>query len=320
MLNKIVLAAEPLHPAATRLFKENVEFRIASSPDPAVVAREIKGVHGLAVRLSKVTPEIIEAADVLEVIGRGGVGVDNIDLPSASRKGISVVYTPEANAVSVAEHVLGVVFEMAKGYSRLDRETRAGNWGARDQKFGRELTGLTFGFIGIGRIGAIAARKCRGAFDARIVAYDPYARPEVVAELDATLVGSIDDLLRQSDVVTLHVPLTPETKGLIGKRELALMKPTAYLVNASRGTIVDEDALADALKGGVIAGAALDVFAQEPVPAGHALASVPNLLLTPHSASLTVEAADRMASTMAEEMLTVLRGEKPRFVANREVP
>jgi D-3-phosphoglycerate dehydrogenase / 2-oxoglutarate reductase len=315
MLRKVVLAAQPLLPSATKLFEENTEYRIASSPDPSVIAREIKGVHALAVRLSKVTAEMIEAADALEVIGRNGAGVDNIDLDAATRRGIPVVFTPEANSVSVAEHVLGVALSMAKGYNRLDQATRAGNWGERD-KLGRELTGLTFGFIGLGRIGALAARKCKGAFDAQIVAFDPYARADVVAELGATLVGSIDDLLRQSDVVSLHVPLTPETKGLIGARELALMKPTAYLINASRGTVVDEDALAEGLRGGAIAGAALDVFGQEPLPAGHPLSKAPNLLLTPHAASLTVEAMNRMATTMATEMITVLAGDKPRYVAN----
>ncbi len=318
MVKKIVLAPQPLHPAAARLFQESAEYRVASSPEPAVVAREMRGVHALAVRLSRITAEVIDAAESLQVIGRNGVGLDNVDVAAATRRGVAVVYTPDANSVSVAEHVLGVALAMSKGYLRLDRETRTGNWGARE-KLGRELTGRTFGFIGLGRIGTLTARKCRGAFDARIVAYDPYARPEVVAELGATMAGSIDDLLQRADVVSLHVPLTPETKGLIGARELALMKSTAYLINASRGTVVDEEALAAALRNGTIAGAALDVFGEEPLPAAHQLYDVPNLLLTPHTAALTEEAMERMATSMASDVLAVLRGEKPRYVANPEV-
>ena len=318
MLNKVVLAPQPLHPAAAKLFRENAEYRVATSPEPEVVAREVRGVHALAVRLSRITAEVIEAAESLEVIGRNGVGLDNVDVSAATRHGVAVVYTPDANSVSVAEHVLGVALAMSKGYLRLDRETRAGNWGARE-KLGRELTGRTFGFIGLGRIGTLAARRCKGAFDARIVAHDPYARAEVVAELGATLVGSIDELLRLSDVVSLHVPLITETKGLIGARELAQMKPTAYLINASRGTVVDEEALAAALRNGTIAGAALDVFGEEPLPASHPLYDVPNLLLTPHTAALTEEAMERMATTMAADVLAVLRGEKPRYLANPEV-
>jgi len=318
MARKIVLAAQPLHPVATALLQEQTEFRVASSPDPSVVAREIKGVHGLAVRLSPVTAEIIDAADCLEVIGRNGVGVDNIDMAAATRRGIPVVYTPEANTVSVAEHVLGVALALAKKYPLMDRETRLGHWSVRDQ-YGRELTGRTFGFIGLGRIGSLAARKCKGAFDAEILAYDPYLKPEKAAAAGATLLGSLDELLARSDVVSIHVPLTPETRGLIGARELAMMKPTAYLINASRGSIVDEVALADALRRGTIAGAALDVFEQEPLPPNHHLCGVPNLLLTPHSAALTEEAVERMASTLARGMLAVLNGEQPQFVANPQV-
>ncbi|MHB1162320.1 MAG: hydroxyacid dehydrogenase, partial [Chloroflexota bacterium] len=274
MLEKIVLAAQPLHPVATRLFSENAIYRVASAPDPVTMAREVRGVHAIAVRLSLVPAEVIEAADSLEVIGRNGVGVDNIDMVAATRRGIPVVNTPDANALSVAEHVLGAALALARGYNRLDRETRSGSWGARE-KYGRELTGVTFGFIGLGRIGSLAARKCKGAFDAKIVAYDPYVRPEVAGELGAKLVGSLDELLMESDVVSLHVSLTAETKGLMGARELGLMKRSAYLINASRGMVVDEEALVEALKAGTIAGAALDVFGQEPLPADSPLCNVP---------------------------------------------
>lgn len=318
MARKVVLAAQPLNPLATGLLQEQVELRVAGSPEPALLAREMSGVHGLIVRLSRVTAEVIESADQLEVIGRTGVGLDNIDVAAASRRGIPVVYTPDANTISVAEHVLGAVLALARNYPVADRETRSGNWAVRE-RYGHELTGKTFGFVGLGRIGCLAARKCRGAFDAEVLAYDPYLPPSAAADLGVTLVDSLEELLRRADVVSLHVPLTAETVGLIGARQLSLMKPTAYLVNASRGSVVDEEALVDALRRGIIAGAALDVFAKEPLPADSALCSVPNLLLTPHNAALTEEAMERVLRTVVADMLAVLNGKRPLYVANPEV-
>ncbi len=318
MGKKTVLLAQPLAPLAMDLLRQEVELQVASSPDPSVLVDEIKGKHGLIVRLSRATAEVIAAGDRLEVIGRTGVGVDNVDLDAATKHGVPVCYTPDANTISVAEHVLGVVLTLAKNFHTLDRATREGNWAARD-RYGFELTGRTFGFIGLGKIGSLAARMCRGAFDAHVLAFDPYLAPSAAADLGVTLVGSLDELLQRSDVVSLHVPLTPETVGLIGARELAMMKPTAYLVNASRGSVVEEKALADALSRAVIAGAALDVYEKEPLPSDSPLLAVPNLLLTPHSAALTHEAMERVLRTMVADVLAVLRGETPRYVANREV-
>lgn len=318
MARKVVLCAQPPNQLARSLLEEQVEVRVASSPDPTVVAREIKGAHGLFVRLSKITAEVIAAGDKLEVIGRTGVGLDNIDVAAATAHGVPVVFTPDANTISVAEHVVGAAMALARRYSYMDQQVRAGNWAAREQ-YVRELTGCTFGFVGLGRIGSLAAQKCRGAFDATILAYDPYLPPERAKALGIALADSLEELLRRSDVVSIHVPLTKETTGLIGARELAMMKPTAYLINAARGSIVDEEALAEALKEGTIAGAALDVFAKEPAPADHPLYSIPNCILTPHNAALTHEAMDRVVRTMVGDMLAILNGEAPRYVANPEV-
>lgn len=318
MAKKVVLCAQPPGQLARSLLEEQVEVRVASSPEPAVVAQEIEGAHGLFVRLSKITAEVIAAGDKLEVIGRTGVGLDNIDVAAATAHGVPVVYTPDANTISVAEHVVGTAMALARRYSYMDQQVRAGNWAAREQ-YVSELTGRTFGFVGVGRIGSLAARKCRGAFDATILAYDPYLTPEKAKAMDLELVASLEELLRRSDVVSIHVPLTKETTGLIGARELAMMKPTAYLINAARGSIVDEEALAEALKKGVIAGAALDVFAREPAPADHPLYAIPNCLLTPHNAALTYEAMDRVIRTMVADMLAVLSGQTPRYAANPEV-
>jgi D-3-phosphoglycerate dehydrogenase / 2-oxoglutarate reductase len=275
-------------------------------------------VHGLVVTLSRVTEEVIAAGRELEVIGRTGVGLDNIDVAAATRCGIPVVYTPGANTVSVAEHVLGVALALARKYPQLDREPRAGNWGVRDQ-LGCELTGKTFGFVGLGRIGQLTARKVKGAFGAEILAYDPYLPSGAAPDLGAIVLDGLDDLLWRSDVISIHVPLTLETRGMIGVRELAIMKTGAFLINAARGPVVDEEALADALRSGTIAGAALDVFSDEPLGVNHPLYGVPNLLLTPHMAGMTVEAINTTARWMVADILAVLDGRHPEYVANPEV-
>jgi len=315
---KVVLFAQPPNDAVKALFGDQVEMRIASSPEPAVVAKEIKGAHGLFVRLSKTTAELIAAGDQLQVIGRTGVGLDNIDVPAATKHGVAVVFTPDANTISVAEYVVGSSIALARQYCKQNAEVRKGNWAVREQ-YVRELHGCTFGFIGLGRIGSLAAHKCQGAFDAKTIAYDPYLTPERAKAMGVELVGTIEEVLRTADVVSIHVPLTKETTNLIGAKELAMMKPTAYLISAARGSIVDEAALADALKNSVIAGAAVDVFGQEPPAADNPLYSAPNSILTPHTAALTHEAMDRVYQSVVADMLAVLNGQTPKYAANPEV-
>jgi len=315
---KVVLATQKLHPVGMALLEERVELRIASSLDPATLACEVPGAHALVVRMGRITEEVIAAGTSLQVIGQNAVGLDNIDVAAATRRGIPVVHTPGANSVSVAEYVIGAVLTLARRFPLMDREMRAGNWLVRNQ-WGRELSGCTFGVIGLGHIGSLVARRCRAAFDAEILALDPYLPPAQAAALEITLADSLDELLRRSDVVSLHVPLTAETEGLLGARELALMKPTAYLINAARGPVVDEAALAAALRRGTIAGAAVDVYSQEPPPPEHPLWTAPNLLLTPHIGALTDEAMGRMARTMVTDVLAVLEGRRPRYIANPEV-
>lgn len=318
MSKKTVLASQQLNPLAMELLRDQVEVRVATNPKPSTLAREVVGAHAIVLRLGEVTAEVIAAADRLEVIGRNGVGLDAVDLAAATARGIAVVYTPDANSVSVAEHVVGAALALARNYPTVDREIKAGNWAIRE-RFNRELHGATFGFVGLGRIGSLAARMCRGAFDAEILAYDPYLEPEAATRAEATLVPSLEELLRRADVVSLHVALTPQTTGLIGARELEMMKPTAYLVNASRGPVVDERALVEALRSGTIAGAALDVFETEPISAAHPLCSLPNVVLTPHNAAQTREASERVTRTLMGDLLAVLSGRKPRYLANPEV-
>lgn len=318
MERAIVLATGKLHPAAEAVLEGRVELRQSSDIQTATIAREVVGASALIVRQGQITEEVVYAGTSLRVIGYNGAGLDSIDVAAATRRGIPVVHTPEANSTSVAEYVLGAVLALARDYSTKDREVRRGNWSVRD-RYGHELQGRTFGFVGFGRIGSLAARRCRAAFDAEILAYDPFLQPERALQAEATLVEKLEDLLRRSDVVSLHVPLTASTRGLIGARELALMKPTAYLVNAARGSVVDEAALAQALRLGAIAGAALDVFAQEPMPVEHPLYGVPRLLLTPHIGALTEEAMERMARTLASDVLALLEGRSARYLANPEL-
>jgi D-3-phosphoglycerate dehydrogenase len=253
------------------------------------------------------------------VIARHGVGVDNIDLAAATRRRVPVAYTPDANRVSVAEHVLAVMAALAKRLVEYDAATRRGAWDVRNSYGAIDLAGKTLGVVGVGRIGATVARKAAAAFDMRVVGYDPHLPPGAVTDCCAEEARSLEDLLAASDAVTLHVPLTPRTRGLIGARELALMRASAILVNTSRGGVVDEAALGDALAAGRPRGAALDVFEREPVDPRHPLFALPNVLVTPHTAALTAECAARMAAGAARAIAAVLDGGRPDDVVNPEV-
>lgn len=314
-----VLIVQPIHESGVALLQEHFDVAVASDPSVETVIREIQGVEGVVVRTAPFTREIMEAAPELKVIARHGVGVDNIDVKAATERGIVVCYTPEANAVSVAEHTLIAMGALAKRVLQHDRATREGRWEVRNEYRAFDLSGKTLGLVGIGRIGSQVARKARAAFDMEVIAYDPYARPEAAEALGIALEDDLDRLLSRADVLSLHTPLTPETRGLIDQRRLSLMKPSALLINFARGGIVDEQALYEALKQGTIAGAALDVFEQEPPPADHPLYALDNVLLSPHSAALTAECVVRMATGAAEGVRDVLLGRTPRWVVNPEV-
>lgn len=315
---KQVLLPQRIHRAGEALLRAATDVFIPPDTEEATLVANIPGKHGLVVRTARITASVIEAGDSLQVIGRHGVGYDNIDVATATRRGIPVVITPEANVESVAEHTVGCLLALAKRIGEADRELRRGNFGARLTHTGSELHGKTLGLVGLGRIGCRVAEICRAAFAMRLLAYDPYVAPEHAAELCVELVGDLDALLAAADFVSLHAPLTAETRGLIGARQLATMKRTAYLVNTARGGLVDEAALIEALRAGSIAGAALDVFAQEPPPADSPLWALDNVIVTPHMASHTQEGLRRMAVDVAEEVLRVLRGERPKWVVNPE--
>lgn len=235
---------------------------------------------------TRVTAEVLDRAARLKVIGRAGIGVDNIDVPRATRLGILVLNAPAGNSISAAELTFALLLALARGIPRADRSVREGRW-ERSQK-GVECHGKTLGLVGCGRIGAEVARRAR-AFGMRVVAYDPYLSPERAREVGAELV-TLPDLLEESDFVSIHAPLTEETRGLIGRAELARMKRSAFLLNMARGGIVDEAELAEGLRKKTIAGAALDVFEMEPPPRDHPLLALENVILTPHLGAATSEA------------------------------
>ncbi|MBU2260349.1 MAG: hydroxyacid dehydrogenase [Proteobacteria bacterium] len=317
-MKKKILIVQPIHESGVRVFDDRFEVRVASDPSVATVIKEIKGVEGVVVRMAPFTREIIEAADALKVIGRHGVGVDTIDVKAATERGIIVVNTPNANAISVAEHTVTAIGALAKRMVVYDRATREGRWEIRNSYKAADLDGKTLGLVGIGRIGSMVAKRA-AAFNMKVIAFDPYVKPEAAGELGVVLCTRMDDVFRQADVVSLHTPLTPETRGFVNEAKLRLMKPTAFLVNFSRGEVVDEKALYEALKTGVIAGAAIDVYDPEPPLKDNPLFELENIILSPHSAALTQECVIRMATGAAEGVVEVLTGKRPQFVVNPEV-
>jgi D-3-phosphoglycerate dehydrogenase len=318
-MKKKILIVQAIHERGVQVFDDRFEVRVASDPSVATVVREIKGVEGVVVRTAPFPREIIEAADALKVIGRHGVGVDNIDVKAATEKGIVVVNTPNANATSVAEHTLTAIGALAKQMTVYNREMRVGKWEIRNSYRAVDLDGKTLGLVGVGRIGSMVARRAAAAFNMKVIAFDPYITPEKGREMGVTLVSTSDEIFRQADVISLHTPLTPETRGFVNAARLRLMKPTAFLVNFSRGEVVDEKALYQALKSGVIAGAAIDVFDPEPPLNDNPLFELDNIILSPHSAALTQECVIRMATGAAEGVVEVLTGMPPQFVVNPEV-
>lgn len=268
---------------------------------------------------TKVTADVLKAAARCIVVGRAGVGVDNIDIKAATDLGIVVAYTPEENSISVAEHVIGLMLCMARKLPAADDSVKRGEWN-RMGFLGTELFGKTLGVIGMGRIGARVALRAK-PFGMRIIGYDPYLTKNHfnITETHAQLVD-LDTLLKESDFITIHLPLTPETKHMIDEKALAKMKPTAYLVNTSRGPVVKEGALYDALSKGKIAGAALDVREQEPPPKDSPLNKLDNVLLTPHVAAFTKEAQNKVVESLGEDVDRVLSGKPALRFANFPSP
>jgi len=269
-----------------------------STPTPASLPSELATADGLVVRsATRVTAELLDGADRLRVVGRAGVGVDNIDVEAATHRGVLVMNTPGGNAVSVAEHTLALMLALARSVPQSNASIHAGRW--EKSSSGTELRGKTLGLLGLGRVGTEVARRAR-ALEMKVLAHDPYVTPAAARELDVELVPLVD-LLRRSDVISLHTSLGPSTEKIINASAIAKMKPGTRLINCARGELIDEAALADALRSGHLAGAAVDTFAQEP-PKNSPLLALPNLIATPHIAGSTAEAQEEVGTLIAQQV------------------
>lgn len=308
-----ILVAEPLAPEGLDLLHSEHEVDVLTGVPRSELLDALPGYNALIVRSSvQVDAEAISAGRNLQVIGRAGVGVDNIDLRAATGAGITVVNAPTGNTIAAAEHTLALLLALARHVSAADASLRSGEW-RRSAFTGRELRGKVLGIVGLGKIGLAVADRARG-LEMEIVGNDPYVTEEA-ADRHGIRLMALPELLATADVVTVHVPLTRTTRGLIGAPELARMKPEALLVNVARGGVVDEEALADALDAGALGGAAVDVFATEP-PTGSRLLSSPRTVLTPHLGASTAEAQTRVAVEAAQQVLDVLAGRPARYAVN----
>ncbi|OPZ21674.1 MAG: D-3-phosphoglycerate dehydrogenase [candidate division BRC1 bacterium ADurb.BinA364] len=263
---------------------------------------------------TQVTRDVLAAGKKLKVVGRAGVGVDNVDLDEATHRGIIVMNTPDGNTLSTAEHTISMMLAMARRIPFADRTMKAGRW-EKKSITGVEMFDKTLGICGLGRIGREVARRA-AAFGMKIVGYDPFFSKDAAEKLQIELVDDVDDLVKAADIITVHTPMTPETKGLIDKRRIEIAKPGVMIVNCARGGIVDEQALLDGLKSGKVAGAALDVFETEPLAEDHPFRAMDNVVLTPHLAASTTEAQENVARDVARQIADALRGTVVRNAVN----
>ena len=297
-----VLISDDLSPAAVQIFRDrgiDVDFQPALGRDKDALLGAIGQYDGLAIRsATKVTEKVIAAATRLRVIGRAGIGVDNVDIPAASKKGIIVMNTPFGNSITTAEHAIAMMFAVARQIPEANASTHAGKW-EKARFMGVELTGKTLGVIGAGNIGSIVCDRARG-LRMKVIAYDPFLGQDRADQLGVEKVG-LDDLLARADVITLHVPLTDATRNILSAEAIARTKPGVRIVNCARGGLIDEDALAAAIRSGHVAGAALDVFATEPATESP-LFNLPGVVCTPHLGASTTEAQENVALQIAEQM------------------
>ncbi len=302
-----ILVTEPIADAGIEILRSagnEVDVRIGLSPFE--LQQAVAGAHALIVRsATTVDADVLAAGSDLVVVGRAGIGVDNVDVAAATRRGVMVVNAPQSNILSAAEHAMALLLAQARNVPQAHAALTAGKW-ERSRWEGVELHGKTLGVIGLGRVGALVAQRAH-AFGMRLCAYDPYVSSERARQMGVALT-SLEDLMARSDFVTVHLPKTPETIGLIGKDLLAAAKPGLRIVNTARGGIIDEDALAEAVRSGHVAGAGIDVFATEPTTSSP-LFELDTVVVTPHLAASTREAQDKAGVTIAEQVLLALAGD-----------
>src|SRR5579883_1805967 len=301
-----VLLSDSLAPEGIEILKRDprIQCDIHTGLRPGELAELIAPYDALLIRSStKVTREVIERASSLKVIGRAGVGVDNIDLDAATRRGIVVMNSPLGNSVTTAEHTIAMMLAMARHIPAADAATRAGKW-ERSRFTGSEVFNKTLGIIGLGNIGRIVADRALG-LKMKVIGFDPILTAEAAARLGVDLV-TLDELFQRADFITVHTPLTDDTRGIVGRAAFAMMKKGVRIINCARGGIVDEQALADAIAAGTVAGAALDVFVQEPPPPDHPLLKLDNVIGTPDLGAATDEAQVQVAVDIAQQVINFL--------------
>lgn len=314
-----ILATAPIDQTAIDILSPYGEIITAPDDSEETLVSLAADAEVIVVRgVAQITETIIEAADKLKVIGRTGVGINNIDIASATARGIPVVFTPGANSRAVAEAAMAFLLALAKRVTYWDSQTKANKWNSRYHSMNDDLEGTTLGIVGFGNIGQQLARLAT-PFDMKIIACDPYTRPDIATELGVEMVP-LDELIKRSKYISLHTVLTPETEGMINDKNLQHLQTGSYLINLSRGEAIDSlDTILEALNDGRLAGAGLDVFVPEPADISHPIFKHPNFLTAPHVASLTKNAIDTIHLWMANDIKAVLEGERPKHLVNPEV-
>ena len=309
-----ILITDEIHKEAVEILKKVGDVEIATNLSREELKRKIEDVDVIVVRSgTKLTRDILECAKKLKIIARAGVGVDNIDVEYATERGIIVVNSPDASSISVAELTIGLMLAAARNIPQATASLKRGEWDRKSFK-GIELYGKTLGVIGLGRIGQQVVKRAR-AFGMNIVGYDPYIPEEVARDLGVKLLNDINELCKVSDFITLHVPLTPKTRHMIGREQISLMKKNAIIINCARGGLIDEEALYEALRDRRIRSAALDVFEEEP-PKDNPLLKLDNVIGTPHQGASTEEAQKSAGIIVAEQIVKILRGEPAENIVN----
>lgn len=314
MTKRVLVAEEIAARGLEQLRAAGFDVDVQTGLSAEALLDSVKGAHALIIRsATQVTAEVLEAASELIVVGRAGIGLDNVDVAEATRRGVMVVNAPQSNVLSAAEHTMAMLLAQARNIPQAHADLTAGRWN-RSKWEGVELYGKAIGIVGLGRIGVLVAQRCL-AFGMTLLAFDPYVSDDRARQLGVRLVPSIDALVAESDFVTIHAVKTPETINLIDADVLAKAKPGLRIVNVGRGGIVDEAALADAIANGVVAGCAIDVFAKEPTTESP-LFVLPSVVVTPHLGASTVEAQDKAGITIAEQVELALRGDFVPFAVN----
>jgi len=308
-----VLVADPISEEGIAELRNVAQVDVKTGLKPEEIIDIIGGYEALLVRSqTRVNAEVIQAGKILQVIARAGVGIDNIDVEAATRRGIVVVNAPTGNTVSAAEHTVALMMALARNIPQANATLRGGAW-RRSDFMGVELRGKTLGIIGLGNVGSEVARRARG-LEMKLIGYDPFVSVDYASKLQVELV-SLEQLLKEADFITLHIPATEQTRGIIGSRELALVKPTVRIVNCARGGLIDEKALAQAIKEKRVAGAAIDVFTTEPTTES-VLFEYDNVIVTPHLGASTAEAQVMAAKDVADQIIDVFQGKPARYAVN----